>query len=110
MIELSEDLMRKHSPVHHPLSQPFTEQAPMKLSRRLKKLEGFLKEEEFSFDRSRGEEPEAQWRKIKLILRFSKQGLVTPPTTKARGKSGEEQVEDIAHNTLDAANSLKVAL
>ncbi|GKG43164.1 hypothetical protein Tco_0479848, partial [Tanacetum coccineum] len=39
----------------------------------------------------------------------SKQGLVTPPTTKAHA-SGEEQKEEISPNTLEAAKTLsKVA-
>ncbi|GKE08524.1 hypothetical protein Tco_1412075, partial [Tanacetum coccineum] len=49
-------------------------------------------------------------RKVKLYPQdSSKQGLVTPPTTKAHA-SGEEQEEEISPNTLEAAKTLsKVA-
>ncbi|GJZ19065.1 hypothetical protein Tco_0555655 [Tanacetum coccineum] len=59
---------------------------------------------------SEEEEPEAQGRKSEDDpLDSSVQGLVTPPTTKVN-TSGEEQVEEISPNTLEAAKTLsKVA-
>ncbi|GJW29533.1 hypothetical protein Tco_0046408 [Tanacetum coccineum] len=52
------------------------------------------------------EEPEAQGRKSQDDpLDSSVQGLVTPPTTKVN-TSGEEQVEEISLNTLEAAKTL----
>ncbi|GJR87086.1 hypothetical protein Tco_0211097 [Tanacetum coccineum] len=59
---------------------------------------------------SEDEEPKAQGRKSQDDPQDSSiQGLVTPPTTKAYA-SGEEQVEDISPNTLEAAKTLsKVA-
>ncbi|GJZ96138.1 hypothetical protein Tco_0668472 [Tanacetum coccineum] len=59
---------------------------------------------------SEEEEPEAQERKSQGDSQdFSVQGLVTPPTTKVN-TSGEEQVEEISPNTLEAAKTLsKVA-
>ncbi|GKD36673.1 hypothetical protein Tco_1252182, partial [Tanacetum coccineum] len=59
---------------------------------------------------SEEEEPEAQGRKSQDDpLDSSVQGLVTPPTTKVN-TSGEEQVEEISPNTLEAAKTLsKVA-
>ncbi|GJR01725.1 hypothetical protein Tco_0524709 [Tanacetum coccineum] len=55
---------------------------------------------------SEEEEPEAQGRKSQDDpLDSSVQGLVTPPTTKVNA-SGEEQVEDISPNTLEAAKTL----
>ncbi|GKC82164.1 putative ribonuclease H-like domain-containing protein, partial [Tanacetum coccineum] len=59
---------------------------------------------------SEEEEPEVQGRKSQDDpLAYSVQGLVTPPTTKVHA-SGEEQLEDISLNTLEAAKTLsKVA-
>ncbi|GJS22978.1 hypothetical protein Tco_0451610 [Tanacetum coccineum] len=59
---------------------------------------------------SEDEEPKAQGRKSQDDPQDSSiQGLVTPPTTKVHA-SGEEQVEDISPNTLEAAKTLsKVA-
>ncbi|GJZ92887.1 hypothetical protein Tco_0664952, partial [Tanacetum coccineum] len=59
---------------------------------------------------SEEEEPEAQGRKSQDNPQDSSvQGLVTPPTTKVN-TSGEEQVEEISPNTLEAAKTLsKVA-
>ncbi|GJZ46389.1 hypothetical protein Tco_0593985 [Tanacetum coccineum] len=59
---------------------------------------------------SEEEEPEAQGRKSQDDpLDSSVQGLVTPSSTKVNA-SGEEQVEDISPNTLEAAKTLsKVA-
>ncbi|GKG31848.1 hypothetical protein Tco_0426798, partial [Tanacetum coccineum] len=56
------------------------------------------------------EEPEAQERKSQDNPQDSSvQGLVTPPTTKVN-TSGEDQVEEISPNTLEAAKTLsKVA-
>ncbi|GJR32792.1 hypothetical protein Tco_1109024 [Tanacetum coccineum] len=62
------------------------------------------------FPNSEDEEPEVQGRKSQADPQdSSKQGLVTPPTTKAHA-SGEEQEEEISPNTLEAAKTLsKVA-
>ncbi|GJZ11146.1 putative ribonuclease H-like domain-containing protein [Tanacetum coccineum] len=59
---------------------------------------------------SEEEEPDAQGRKSEDDpLDSSVQGLITPPTTKVN-TSGEEQVEEISPNTLEAAKTLsKVA-
>ncbi|GKE34375.1 putative ribonuclease H-like domain-containing protein, partial [Tanacetum coccineum] len=59
---------------------------------------------------SEDEEPEVQGRKSQADPQdSSKQGLITPPTTKAHA-SGEEQEEEISPNTLEAAKTLsKVA-
>ncbi|GJU14752.1 putative ribonuclease H-like domain-containing protein [Tanacetum coccineum] len=58
---------------------------------------------------SEDEEPEVQGRKSQADPQdSSKQGLVTPPTTKAHA-SGEEQEEEISPNTLEAAKTLSKA-
>ncbi|GJS11998.1 hypothetical protein Tco_0368794 [Tanacetum coccineum] len=84
--------------------------AIVKLVKKVKKLEGFLKRRNMVLSDSEEEEPEAQGRKSQDDpLDSSEQGLVTPSTTKVKA-SGEEQVEDISPNTLEAAKTLsKVA-
>ncbi|GJS12474.1 putative ribonuclease H-like domain-containing protein [Tanacetum coccineum] len=84
--------------------------AIVKLVKKVKKLEGFLKRRNLVLSDSEEEEPEVQGRKSQDdLLDSSVQGLVTPPTTKVHA-SGEEQVEDISPNTLEAAKTLsKVA-
>ncbi|GJU77247.1 hypothetical protein Tco_1274317 [Tanacetum coccineum] len=84
--------------------------AIVKLVKKVKKLEGFLKRRNLVLSDSEEEEPEVQGRKSQDDpLDSSVQGLVTPPTTKVHA-SGEEQVEDISPNTLEAAKTLsKVA-
>ncbi|GJZ68863.1 hypothetical protein Tco_0632413, partial [Tanacetum coccineum] len=84
--------------------------AIVKLVKKVKKLEGFLKRRNMVLSDSEEEEPEAQGRKSQDDpLDSSVQGLVTPSTTKVNA-SGEEQVEDISPNTLEAAKTLsKVA-
>ncbi|GJW24616.1 hypothetical protein Tco_0038427 [Tanacetum coccineum] len=84
--------------------------AIVKLVKKVKKLEGFLKRRNLVLTDSEDEEPEAQGRKGQADPQDSSiQGLVTPPTTKAHA-SGEEQEEDISPNTLEAAKTLsKVA-
>ncbi|GJU82162.1 hypothetical protein Tco_1284527 [Tanacetum coccineum] len=84
--------------------------AIVKLVKKVKKLEGFLKRRNLVLTDSEDEEPEVQGRKSQADPQdSSKQGLVTPPTTKAHA-SGEEQEEDISPNTLEAAKTLsKVA-
>ncbi|GJS07599.1 hypothetical protein Tco_0364395 [Tanacetum coccineum] len=84
--------------------------AIVKLVKKVKKLEGFLKRRNMVLSDSEEEEPEAQGRKSQDDpLDSSVQGLVTPSTTKVKA-SGEEQVEDISPNTLEAAKTLsKVA-
>ncbi|GKE94245.1 retrovirus-related pol polyprotein from transposon TNT 1-94, partial [Tanacetum coccineum] len=112
--------------------------AIVKLVKKVKKLEGFLKRRNLVLTDSEDEEPKAQGRKSQDDPQDSSiQGLVTPPTTKAHASgeeqveddpqdssiqglvtppttkahaSGEEQVEDISPNTLEAAKTLsKVA-
>ncbi|GJW20525.1 hypothetical protein Tco_0031147 [Tanacetum coccineum] len=84
--------------------------AIVKLVKKVKKLEGFLKRRNLVLSDSEEEEPEAQGRKSQDDpLDSSVQGLVTPSTTRVNA-SGEEQVEDISPNTLEAAKTLsKVA-
>ncbi|GJS93197.1 hypothetical protein Tco_0800165 [Tanacetum coccineum] len=84
--------------------------AIVKLVKKVKKLEGLLKKRHVVLSDSEEEEPEAQGRKSQDDpLDSSVQGLVTPSTTKVNA-SGEEQVEDISPNTLEAAKTLsKVA-
>ncbi|GKF09607.1 hypothetical protein Tco_0043831 [Tanacetum coccineum] len=72
-----------------------TGNAIVKLVKKVKKLEGFLKRRNLFLTDLDEEEPEAQGRKSQDDpLDSSVQGLVTPPTTKVN-TSGEEQVEEI---------------
>ncbi|GJX57205.1 hypothetical protein Tco_0287102 [Tanacetum coccineum] len=84
--------------------------AIVQLVKKVKKLEGLLKKRHVVLSDSEEEELEAQGRKSQDDpLDSSVQGLVTPSTTKVNA-SGEEQVEDISPNTLEAAKTLsKVA-
>ncbi|GJU99366.1 hypothetical protein Tco_1328637 [Tanacetum coccineum] len=86
--------------------------AIVKLVKKVKKLEGFLKRRNMVLLDSEEEEEEleAQGRKSQDDpLDSSEQGLLTPSITKVKA-SGEEQVEDISPNTLEAAKTLsKVA-
>ncbi|GJT71413.1 putative ribonuclease H-like domain-containing protein [Tanacetum coccineum] len=84
--------------------------AIVKLVKKVKKMEGFLKRRNLVLTDSEEEEPEAQGRKNQDDPQDSSvQGLVTPSTTKVKA-SGEEQEEDISPNTLEAAKTLsKVA-
>ncbi|GJX13584.1 hypothetical protein Tco_0205342, partial [Tanacetum coccineum] len=80
--------------------------ALVKLVKKVKKLEGFLKRRNMVLSDSEEEEPEAQGRKSQDDpLASLVQGLVTPSMTKVNA-SGEEQVEDISPNTLEAAKTL----
>ncbi|GJR76633.1 hypothetical protein Tco_0088998 [Tanacetum coccineum] len=80
--------------------------ALVKLVKKVKKLEGILKNRNVVLSDSEEEEPEAQGRKSQDDpLDSLVQGLVTPSTTKVNA-SGEEQVEDISPNTLEAAKTL----
>ncbi|GKA55251.1 hypothetical protein Tco_0754200 [Tanacetum coccineum] len=80
--------------------------AIVKLVKKVKKLKGILKRKNVIFSDSEEEEPEDQGRKsqddplVSLV-----QGLVTPSKTTVNA-SGEEQVEDISPNTLEAAKTL----
>ncbi|GJW12325.1 hypothetical protein Tco_1578152 [Tanacetum coccineum] len=84
--------------------------AIVKLVKKVKKLEGFMKKRNLVLTDSEEEEPEAQGRKSQDDPQDSSvQGLVTPPTTKVN-TSGEELVEEISLNTLEATKTLsKVA-
>ncbi|GJY83374.1 hypothetical protein Tco_0496750 [Tanacetum coccineum] len=65
--------------------------AIVKLVKKVKKLEGFLKRRNLVLTESEDEEPEAQGRKSQADPQDSSiQGLVTPPTTKAYA-SGEQR-------------------
>ncbi|GJR21816.1 putative ribonuclease H-like domain-containing protein [Tanacetum coccineum] len=78
----------------------------VRLVKKVKKLEGFLKKRNVVLSDSEEEEPEAQGRKSQDDpLASLVQGMVTPSTTKVDA-SGEEQVEDISPNTLEAAKTL----
>ncbi|GKF87498.1 hypothetical protein Tco_0258375, partial [Tanacetum coccineum] len=80
--------------------------AIMKLVKKVKKLEGILKRENVVFSDSEEEEPKDQGRKSQDDLLVSLvQGLVTPSKTTIN-TSGEEQVEDISPNILEAAKTL----
>ncbi|GJR37492.1 hypothetical protein Tco_1213176 [Tanacetum coccineum] len=80
--------------------------AIVKLVKKVKKLEGFLKKRKMVLSDSEEEEPEAQGRKSQDDpLDSSVQGLVTPSSTRVN-VSGEEQVEDISPDTLEAAKTL----
>ncbi|GJT60428.1 hypothetical protein Tco_1003961 [Tanacetum coccineum] len=80
--------------------------ALVKLVKKVKKLEGFLKRRNMVLSDSEEEEPEAQGRKSQDDpLDYLVQGLVTPSTTKVNAL-GEEQMEDISPNTLEAAKTL----
>ncbi|GJX50083.1 hypothetical protein Tco_0276928 [Tanacetum coccineum] len=119
-----EHTYEESSPVHQHFSPP-QEQAPSqmpmddllqavpKLISRIDSLEMDLKQTKLTMGNAivkLEEEPEVQGRKSQDDpLASSVQGLVTPPTTKVHA-SGEEQVEDISPNTLEAAKTLsKVA-
>ncbi|GKB23274.1 hypothetical protein Tco_0862675 [Tanacetum coccineum] len=80
--------------------------AIVKLVKKVKKLEGILKRRNVVLSDSEEEEPKAQGRKSQDDpLASLVQGLVTPSMTKVNA-SGEEQVEDISPNTLEAAKTL----
>ncbi|GJY18013.1 hypothetical protein Tco_0389504, partial [Tanacetum coccineum] len=80
--------------------------AIVKLVKKVKKLEGFLKRRNLVLTDSEDEEPEVQGRNSQADPQdSSKQGLVTPPTTKTHA-SGEEQEEDISPNTLEDRSKL----
>ncbi|GJX52481.1 hypothetical protein Tco_0280850 [Tanacetum coccineum] len=103
------------SPAHQHFSPP-QEQAQgqmtmddlLQLDKKVKKLEGFLKRRNVVLSYSEEEETEAQGRKsqsqddplVSLV-----QGLITPSKTIINAL-GEEQVEDISPNTLEAAKTL----
>ncbi|GKC53657.1 hypothetical protein Tco_1076402 [Tanacetum coccineum] len=82
--------------------------AIVKLVKKVKKLEGFLKRRNVILSDSEEEETEAQGRKsqsqddplVSLV-----HGLITPSKTTVKA-SGEEQVEDISPNTLEVAKTL----
>ncbi|GKF51528.1 hypothetical protein Tco_0147995, partial [Tanacetum coccineum] len=82
--------------------------AIVKLVKKVKKLEGLFKKRNMVVSDSEEEEPEAQGRKSQDDpLDSLVQGLVTPSTTKVDA-SGEEQVEDISPNTLEATKTLSM--
>ncbi|GKC23990.1 hypothetical protein Tco_1026140, partial [Tanacetum coccineum] len=80
--------------------------AIVKLVKKVKKLEDMLKRKNVVFSDSEEEEPEDQGRKSQDDPQVSLvQGLVTPSKSIVN-ISGEEQVEDISPNTLEAAKTL----
>ncbi|GJR50301.1 hypothetical protein Tco_1400822 [Tanacetum coccineum] len=115
-----EHIYEEQSPVHHHFSPPqehAPSQMPMddllhkvpKLISRIDSLEMDLKQTKLTMGNAidfEEEEPEVQGRKSQDDpLDSSVQGQVTPPTTKVN-TSGEEQVEEISLNTLEAAKKL----
>ncbi|GJW49643.1 hypothetical protein Tco_0090994 [Tanacetum coccineum] len=111
-----EHTYEEQSPVHHHFS-PSQAQAPshmptVKLVKKVKKLEGFLKRRNLVLTDSEDEEPEVQGRKSQADPQdSSKQGLVTPPTNNGHA-SGEEPRGRIMLQTLfeAAKNSLNGCL
>ncbi|GJR68989.1 putative ribonuclease H-like domain-containing protein [Tanacetum coccineum] len=82
----------------------------VKLVKKVKKLEGFLKKRNLVLTDSEDEEPEAQGRTGQADPQDSSiQGLVTPPTTKAHA-SGEEHEDRNKPKHLSRQNSLKGCL
>ncbi|GJV31963.1 hypothetical protein Tco_1392363 [Tanacetum coccineum] len=80
--------------------------ALVKLVKKVKKLEGFLKRRNVVLSDSEEEKSEAQGRKsLDDPLASLVHGLITPSKTTVNA-SGEEQVEDISPNTLEAAKTL----
>ncbi|GJU65765.1 putative ribonuclease H-like domain-containing protein [Tanacetum coccineum] len=122
-IQPDEHIYEEHSTVHHSL---LTSQAPgfqghmptdefasnsFQLISRIDSLELDLKQTKANMGNAIVKaKTEVQGRKSQADPQdSSKQGLVTPPTTKAHA-SGEEQEEEISPNTLEAAKTLsKVA-
>ncbi|GJZ07803.1 hypothetical protein Tco_0542086 [Tanacetum coccineum] len=97
-----EHIYEEQSPVHHHFS-PSQAQAPSHMPTddllqtvpKSAEVVGFLKRSNLDLTIQRMEEPEVQGRKSQADPQdSSKQGLVTPPTTKAHA-SGEEQEEEI---------------
>ncbi|GJY04489.1 putative ribonuclease H-like domain-containing protein [Tanacetum coccineum] len=81
--------------------------AGMKLTREVKKLEGFLKRRNMVLSDSEEEEPEAQGRKSQDDpLDSSVQGLVTPSSTKVH-LQGREQEEDNKEGDKDEEKRLR---
>ncbi|GJZ10512.1 putative ribonuclease H-like domain-containing protein [Tanacetum coccineum] len=110
-----EHTFEEPSPVHQHFSPP-QEQAHRQMTidvftiniphKKVNEVEGFLKRRNMVLSDSEEEEPEAQGRKSQDDpLASLVQGLVTPSMTKVNA-SGEEQVEDISPNTLEAAKTL----
>ncbi|GJS86615.1 hypothetical protein Tco_0769251 [Tanacetum coccineum] len=82
--------------------------AIVKLVKKVKKLEGFLKRRNLVLTDSEDEEPEVQGRKSQADPQdSSKQGLVTPPTTKAHAFKGRTR-EEINPTLLKQPNSLQM--
>ncbi|GKC96018.1 hypothetical protein Tco_1161460, partial [Tanacetum coccineum] len=80
--------------------------AIVKLVKKVKKLEGLLKRRNVALSDPEKEEPEAQGRKSQDDpLASLVQGVVIPSMTNVNAL-GEEQVEDISPNTLEAAKTL----
>ncbi|GJY52254.1 hypothetical protein Tco_0443101, partial [Tanacetum coccineum] len=85
--------------------------AIVKLVKKVKKLEGFLKRRNLVLTDSEDEEPEVQGRNSQADPQDSStQGLVTPPTTKLMASQGEEQEEEISQTLLFNAASKEVKL
>ncbi|GJS16277.1 putative ribonuclease H-like domain-containing protein [Tanacetum coccineum] len=121
-IQATIDTIRAHLTVHQPSSPPHEQaqgqmamadllQVVPKLISRIDSLETDLKQTKLTM----GNAIVKLVKKVKKLegqddpLASSVQGLVTPSTTKVKA-SGEEQVEDISPNTLEAAKTLsKVA-
>ncbi|GJV90913.1 putative ribonuclease H-like domain-containing protein [Tanacetum coccineum] len=103
-----EHIYKEQSPVHHDFSPP-QEQAPSqmpmddllhevpKLISRIGRLEMGSQTNQAGHGKCHSEGRKSQ----DDPLDSSAQGLVTPPTTKSKNTSGEEQVEEISPNTLE---------
>ncbi|GJQ97098.1 putative ribonuclease H-like domain-containing protein, partial [Tanacetum coccineum] len=79
--------------------------AIVKLVKKVKKLEGILKRRNVVFSDSEWKNLRIRRKKSDATLVSLVQGLVTPSKTTVN-TSGEEQVEDISPNTLEAAKTL----
>ncbi|GKB50723.1 hypothetical protein Tco_0901476 [Tanacetum coccineum] len=117
---LDEHIYEEQSPVHHhfsPSQEQASSQVPMddllhevpKLISRIDSLEMDLKLTKLTMGNAIVKLVKKGRKSEDDPLDSSVQGLVTPPTTKVN-TSGEEQVEEISPNTLEAAKTLsKVA-
>ncbi|GJS48434.1 hypothetical protein Tco_0598555 [Tanacetum coccineum] len=74
-------------------------------------VEGLMQRKELGLTDSRGKEPEAQWRKVKMILKILQyKDLVTTASNKELSKSmlgSELQGEDFAKRMVDLVNQRK---
>ncbi|GJS45579.1 hypothetical protein Tco_0595700 [Tanacetum coccineum] len=113
-----EHIYEEQSPVYHHFSPPpaqassrmpmddLLQAVPNEASQEGEEVGRVTKKEEFSFDNSRIEEPDAKGGKVKMILQDSSiSRTLLLPTTKVQA-SGEEQEEDISPKLSEAAKTL----